>query len=906
MTWRMALLVFRTLLRAFPAPFRQLYAADMESCFRERWRASPGRALRLRLLIATTVDLAASAAAEQWRSSLNPPEAREPAFTNDPTHRPGGLVSVLLNDVRYAFRSLRRQPGFALFVILTLGVGIGANTAVFTVVNRVLLTPLRLPESERLVAVWGRFDPESGFDFPQFPLSAPEFVDYRAQSRAMADVAAWEGHSLTVGGAEPERVRAAAVTDNFFSLLRVQPAHGRPFSAEEGQPGGPRVVLLGFGYWHSRFGADPAAVGRTIVINNASATIIGILPDGFSFPGTDTRIWTPLRIDAGNPGNRQAHSIRAIGRLAPGASLESAHAEIQTLMAGWRAQYPDVHTGHYLFLRSLLDDVAGSVRQALILLLGATGFVLLIVCANIATAVLARGEARGREMAIRGALGAGRSRLVLLSLAESTLLAAAGGLLGLALAHAGVVALVAMDPTGIPRSAELGLDWQMAACALALSIASAIFFGLVPAVRGSTAELQSTLRESAHALTGGVGRQWTRWSLVALEVALAVVLVIGAGLMLRSFDRLLSVDPGFAAGNLLAAGVSLPVASYREPERVETFYASLLDRIHALPGVRSATASSGVPLWSDTGVWDFDIEGQPEPAPGEMAWNAGITIVRRGFFETLGIPVVRGRAFTDRDDARGMPVTVINETMAARFFPGADPIGRRIRIAASDSDRAWMTIVGISGDIRDTGLDTAPRPLYYLLQSQMPGTTQGSARSMSLIVRVDGEPEAVAGGIRDAVRQLDSSLPVFDVQSLDTIIDRSVARPRFTTMLLALFAVVGIVLGASGVYGVLAYTVARRTHEIGIRRALGAPPSAVVADVVGRAMRPVLAGLAAGLVASFWTMRLLEAQLFGISGLDVPTYAVVAAGIIVIALAASAMPARRAMKVDALVAMRVA
>ncbi len=809
-------------------------------------------------------------------------------------------------DVRHGFRMLRRQPAFSIFVILTLAVGIGANAAVFSVVNGVLLKPLPFEDSDRLVAVWGRFDPESGFNFPQFPLSNPEYLDYKQQSRALQDVSAWSRLAITVGGpgAEPERVVGAAVTANLLSLLRVSPALGRGFTAEEDGPQGPNVAILSDSYWRTRFGGDRMVIGRTVPMNGVTTTIVGVMPPGFAFPGTTTQVWVPLGIDPKNPGNRKSHGTRAIGRLAPSTSIEAARAELQTLMAAWKAQYPDIHTGHYLFIRPLIDDIAGSVRPALIALLAATGFVLLIVCANVASLLLARAEARTREMAIRGALGAGRGRLVRLALVESGILAVIGGALGVALAQVGVRALLHIDPTSIPRAEDVSVDARMLGFAAVLSLASALLFGLVPALRGAASHLQGALRDSSQSTTAGAGRQFVRKALVAIEVALGIVLVLGATLMLRSFDRLLSVEPGFETSGVLTANIALPPVSYKEDARVDTFYASLLARLRAMPGVRSASAASGVPMWSDAGVWDFEVEGRPRPRPGETAWNAAVVVARDGYFDTLRIPLVRGRVFSEQDNARNMPVAIVNEAMAGRFFNGEDPIGRRLRVAGITSAAAWMTIVGIVRDIRDEGLDTAARPTYYLAHAQAPVVIHGAFRSMSVLLRVAGSPEAMIPPVRAAVRDIDPSLPLFDVQTVESVIDRSVARPRFTTLLLALFALIGAVLGASGIYGVLAYTVARRTQELGIRRALGAPAQRLVTDILLRGMQPVAVGIIAGIIGSFWATRLLQTQLFAISPTDPATYALATAGVLLISLAACAVPALRALRISPVTALR--
>ena len=814
-------------------------------------------------------------------------------------------MAGFFQDARYALRLLRRQPAFSLFVILTLAVGIGANSAVFSVVNGVLLKPLPHHQSDRLVSVWGRFDPESGFDFPQFPLSNPEYIEYRDHTRVLSGIAAYRATSATVtnAGAEPERVPVALVTANLFEVLGATPVLGRSFAADEDRPGGPQVVVLSHGYWRSRFAGDPRAVGSTVRVNGEPTTIVGVMSEGFAYPLNTTRLWMPLGIDPANPGNRKGHNIRAIGRLAPGTDMTSARAELQALMSSWKARLPDVHTGHYLFIRPLLEDVAGSVKPALILLLASTGFVLLIVCANVASVVLARGEARGREMAIRGALGAERGRLVRLSLVESAVLACAGGALGLGLGYASVRALLAVDPSSLPRSSEVGMDARMVLFAAAASLTSAALFGLIPALRAARPDLQTTLRDSSGSATPSARRLWFRAALVAGEVCLTVLLMIGAGLMLRSFSRLLAVEPGFRPDGLVTASLSPPEKEYADADRVEAFYASLIARLRSLPGVSAASAGTTVPMWNDQGVWDFEIDGRPRPGSGEVAWNAAAVIVRPGYFETLGVPLVRGRAFNDRDNERAMAVAIINEAMAAKFFPGEDPLGRRIRINGVTTPEGWMTIVGVSGNVRTESLDQPARPAYHFPQVQTPKFGEGTFRTMSIVIRT-AQPDATIGLLRSAVRELDPSIALYDVQTADAIIDQSVARPRFTTVLLGVFAFVGLILGMSGIYGVLAYTVARRTHEIGIRRALGAASGRVLKDVVLVGLRPVAGGLVLGIAASYWTTQFWSAQLFGVSPLDPMVYAAVAAGVLIVSVAAALVPARRALRVSPLVALR--
>jgi putative ABC transport system permease protein len=487
---------------------------------------------------------------------------------------------------------------------------------------------------------------------------------------------------------------------------------------------------------------------------------------------------------------------------------------------------------------------------------------------------------------------------------ESAMLAVMAGTLGLALGYAGVRALLAIDPSSVPRSAEIGLDMRMVWFAAAASLLSAALFGLMPAMRGAEADLQSTLRESSQATTAGSGRQWFRRGLVVTEVGLSVVLVIGAGLMLRSFGRLLSVDMGFRSDGLLTAAIAPPQKDYQEPARVEAFYGGLIDRLRGQAGITAVSAGTTVPLWRDQGVWDFEIEGRPKPPAGALAWNAAAVVVRPGYFETLGVPLVRGRSFTPQDDARTQLVAVINEAMARTFFPGEDPIGRRIRIVGITQPDAWMTIVGISGNVRTESLQEVPRPAYHFLQVQTPRFGDGPYTQMSILTRTTGSADAAITALRSAVRELDPSVAIYDIQTAETIIDRSVASRRFTSLLLGLFAFIGLVLGASGIYGVLAYTVARRTQEIGIRRALGAPPALVAREVVTGSLKPVLLGLVVGLIASYWTSRYWSTQLFSVSGTDPQVYVAVAIGVLLVGVAATIVPVRRALRVSPIVALR--
>jgi putative ABC transport system permease protein len=813
-------------------------------------------------------------------------------------------VTSVLQDTRYALRLLRRQPAYALFVAATLAVGIAAVTAVFSVVNAVLLRPLPFDRSEDLVAVRTYFRPESGFDFPNFPMSAPEYLDYRNATRALEGLAAYTETSATIGGdgAEPERVSGTAVTRNLFEVLRAKPLVGHIFSAADDRPNASPTLILSYGYWQSRFSGNPDVVGRTILVNGRSTEIVGVMPAGFAYPGPSTRFWSPLGIDEANPGGRASHYLTGIGRLAPGATVGTARAEVETLMAAWRADDVKQYTGHGMRIEPKLQDQVSGVRRALLLLFGATALLLLVVCANVVSIVLARGEGRTREMAIRGALGAGRWRLVRLTLVESALLAAVGGAAGVALAWAGVPMLLAIDVGSLPRSAEVGLDGRVLLFATGASIASAMVFGLLPAHKGSAFDLQLALRADARTASESADRLWVRNGLVAAEVALAFVLVVGAGLMLRSLGRLLDVDPGFEPQGVLLARVSLPASSYEDAARVQQFYDDLLARVRAASSVRSASASAAVPILSSLGVWDFQIEGKPAPAQGQPAWNAAFVAAHAGFLETIGARLLRGRTIRAEDTALSEPVVVINQTLASRFFAGEDPIGRRLRVRGPQ--RPWMTVVGVVGDMHNLSLDDPPQPMYIAPDVQAPATGGFIPRGMTIAARTDGPTETVVAAIRAAVHQLDPGLPVYGVQTYDAVIGDSLGRPRFLAALLGLFAVVGLVLGASGIYGVLAYSVARRSQEIGIRRALGASTREVASRVVRQGMAPVVAGLTAGVLAALGATRLMATLLFDVAPTDVTTYVEVAAAMILVAIAACILPARRAIRVDPLAAIR--
>ena len=892
---------FRLLLRAFPRGFRARYGEDMAADFTGRLAAARRRGTgpALAFWLRTGLNLIAAGVAERRQSSLivNHPGALVPG-------KRGNLMRGWTQDLRYAVRRLRREPAYATFVAVTLALGIGANVAVFSVVDGVLWRALPYEQADRLIGVWGRFNPESGFDFPQFALSPPEYFDYRVENRTLADVGAYIGSSGTVGGAgeNPERVAAAIATPSLFSVLRAKPLLGRVINESDPPPGPSSVVVLSHALWMSRFGGRPEAVGERLLVNGTSRLVVGVMPREFDVPA-GTQFWVPLVITTSDTAARQSHSLQAIGRLKDGVTLEEARAEMDVLMRGWQARFPNIHTGHFLYLNPMIDDVVGDVRPALKVVAAATGFLLLIVCANVASLALARAERRSREAAIRTALGSGRWRLVRLAALEHGLLAVAGGAIGVALAIVVVSWLRGAEDIGVPRLATVAIDLRVWLFAAGASLVSACLLGVVPAARATATRLAPALRIDTRTSMGG-GRTWLRRSLVAAEVALAIVLVTGATLMVRSFSHLLAVDAGFSTSGVLLGSVSLPVAAYPTDAHVDAFLTAALERVRAIPGVSRASFSTNLPVVGGIGVWDFAIEGRPLPGPGQPAWNAAPAFVAPDYFETVGMRLARGRFFTSDDRLGTEPAAVISEAFERKYFAGQDPIGQRIKVQGNDGKNGYARIVGIVRDVRDQSLAVEPRPLYFMVYAQTPVTIQGSLRAVTFALRTEGDASALSAPLRNEIRQIAPALPVSPLRTFDEGVARTVAQRRFTALLLAVFAAFGLGLGVLGVYGVLAYTVAERTQELGLRRALGAPGVRLLRMVLGQGLVPVAIGIVVGIAVTLSARTLLETQLFGISATDVPTYVAVAAGVLLAAVLACLIPARRALRVSPLVALR--
>jgi len=819
------------------------------------------------------------------------------------------MITTFFRNIRHALRVLARAPGFSLTAIATLALGIGAATAMFTIVNSVLLRPLPFADANRVAAVWTRYEASSGYDFPQFPLSGPEFVDYREQTRALEEVAAYNRGGVTFAtddaAMEPIRGFQLVGTANLFTTLGVQPALGRTFREGEDQPGAPCVVVLGHGVWLDAFGGDPSAVGRNVRLDGAPCEVIGIMPAGFAFPDAGARWWRNAIVDPANPiwGERQSHNWVAVGRLAPGVTFDEASAEARTLAASWRETY-DHYEGHYIFLRPFMDEIVGAVRPQLAMLLGAVGLVLLVICANLASLLLARGEGRRRELAVRLALGAGRARLVGHMLTESVLLALAGGVLGVTAAIAFLDGLLRLYPGTLPRAEVIALDWRALAFATAITGVTALLFGLLPALRASSASPQTALHAQTRGVKGGGSRLMRAF--VVAEVALSVMLVAGAGLLLRSYENIRTVDLGLNPEGVYTVSQALPGSTYPASADVRNFYASLLERIAALPGVEAAGAISALPLQgSYGGLNNFLIEGRPEPAQGELSWNAGEVLATPGYFEAMGIPVVAGRPIEARDQRDAPWVAVINEEAARLYWPNESPLGRRIRyenLQNQDAPPLWITIVGVVKNTLAEGAQGVQRPQIFTAHAQMPRDFGG--RFMAIVVRAAGDPLAIAPAVNTTLRDADAALPRIGGALMEDIVNANVGQPRFTSMLAAFFAVVALLLGALGIHGVLSYVVAQRVGELGVRLALGARPAALLRLVVGQGMWLACIGVAIGVAAAFAGARVLRGLLYGVGATDPMSFVITVAVLGAAALLACYGPARRAARIDPMTALR--
>jgi putative ABC transport system permease protein len=804
-------------------------------------------------------------------------------------------------DLRYGLRLMLKNFGFSAVAVVTLSLGIGATTAIFTVVNAVLITPLPYARPDRLVQFW---ETNPLKNWTQATVAPANLFDWQKQSQSFADIAAYigsdkkgpglSGMHLNAGD-EPERVQALGVTGNVFALLGADALIGRTLREEETWQGRHAVVVISHGLWQRRFGADPKIIGQKLTLNGTGHEVVGVMPAGFYFPSKEAEAWVPMGWNREQVAElRRPHFLRAVGRLRDGVSVEQARAEMAAIAARLEKDYPDTNTQMSVGLGPLKEWIVSDVQLPLVVLLVAVGFVLLIACANVANLLLARAASRSREVAVRAALGAGRWRIVRQLLTESLLLAVVGGTAGLLLAVWFKDVLVAFSPGDIPRLDEIKLDWRVLGFTVGATLLTTLLTGLAPALQNSKPHLASALKEGGQKGAAGQGSR-VRGALVVAEVALALMLVAGAGLMIRSLLALEKVDPGFDPNNILMLRVALPGAGYREGGQAQAFFTEAERRVRSLPGVVAVGSTTRPALTGYAWTSDATIEGR---APEDYVREVRHKEITPDYFRAMGLPLVGGRLFTEADNDRGQPVVIVNAALARRYFPGEDPVGRRLKFTKPNEERPWQTIIGVVGDERQDSLRAEVRPEIY--QSHL----QRAQREMALVVRAARDPQALVGAVRGQIRALDRGLPVDDIKTMREVISESLARERFITLLLAAFAALALLLAAVGIYGVMSYAVTQRTHEIGIRMALGARSRDILRQVVGRGMALALAGVMAGLVGAFALMRLMTALLFGVSAGDPLTLAGVAALLLGIALLACLVPARRAVKVDPMAALR--
>jgi putative ABC transport system permease protein len=814
-------------------------------------------------------------------------------------------MDLLLQDIRHAVRGLVREPGFAAVAILTLALGMGATTAMFGVVRGVLLAPLPYSDADSRVMIWSRW---TGWD--KTWVSPIEIQDYRQRVRSLRGVAAWESGQVNLtGGVQPERVGVGRVTANTFEVLGAHPLHGRGFQRGEDASGtGARVVVLSHGLWQRRFGGDQGVLGRTMQIDGASYQIVGIMPKGFKLP-TDfredfaepTELWTPLVLEV-DPNERGNHGYYAAAQLAPGVTAAQASAELFVLGESLtRAGLYPPTMQFRPFAVSLVDEVVAPARPALALLVAATVFLLLIACANVANLLLARAERRRRELALRTALGAGRWRMLRQLVVEKLLICGVGGVLGVFLAWGGMRLVAASNLAGIPRAGDVRLDGFVLGFAAILTIVTSLVCASAPALRAADAPLTDALKDGAQNATAGSGRQRLRNALVVAEMALAVVLLISAGLALRSLWALQQVSLGFEPRGVLTMRLALPEAGYESNARVEAFYRELIDRVRRVPGVQAAGAVRSLPLANTIGDWGLDIEGYVE-TPGNNA-KGDWQVSTDGTFEALGERLIAGRSFTAADRADAAQVAIVNEKMASLYWKDGNPIGRRIRMG-SNGERPWVTVVGVVADLQHNGLGSMVKEKFYRPHAQFAQSTGFAIRNMTLVVKTPGDPMTLVGAIRHEIATMDPSLPVAAIRPMTDVVDSAGSAPRFTGWLLGLFAALALTLAAIGIYGVLAYLVSQRTREIGIRIAVGAEPSSVLRLIVGRGLRLALQGVVIGLVAAFIGTRVMVALLYQVQPRDPLTFVAVPLVLSLVAMLASVIPALRAMRVDPINALR--
>lgn len=800
----------------------------------------------------------------------------------------------LQSDLRYAIRGLLKRPGFTLIAVLTLALGIGANTAIFSAINALLLKPLAFPELDRVVAIWDRW-PSRGVLHNEVTMA--NYLDWREQNKTFENIGVyrWWNVNLT-GGDLPERVQGFLLTTNFFDVVRVKPFMGRNFSSDENSPGKDSVVILTYSLWQRRFGGDPNIINKSITTNGVSRTVIGVMPPGFHYPKA-ADIYAPLAITPELAGSRDNHSYLAVGRLKQDVSIQAAQADIDTIATRLEQQYPNSNTGLGAGVVPIVADTVHLYNRALWVMMGAVGFVLLIACANVANLMLARATGRQKEIALRAALGASRWRIIRQLLTESVVVALIGGTLGVVLAFWAIDLLRVSNPGEAAKYApgwdHLGVNLPVLLFAILLSVFSGLIFGLVPALQASKPDLNNALKESSRLTSGHSNRM--RSLLVVFEVALSLILLIGSGLLMRSFLSLVKTNAGFNGDNVMTMSMVLPATKYKDSTQRAQFFSTLLERVKALPGVQATAAVNYLPLGGSNTSDSFLVEGIPEPAPGQE-FVGRYRVCSPDYFKTMGILVVKGRSFTDADSPNSQPVIIVNETLANRYWPNQDAIGKRMRFYGPLDKNPWMQVVGVVEDVKHE-LDIPVTTDYYLPHSQDPWN------AMVLVAKTTTEPAAMAAPMRETVWSIDKDQPVYDVKTMPEVRATSVALYSFSSVMFGIFAAVAMLLAAIGIYGVLAFTVSQRTHEIGIRIALGAKRRDVLRMMIKHGMSLALLGVVIGLGGAFVLTRFMEKMLFGVNPIDLLTFSLVTIGLLAVALIACFIPAHRATRVSPLVAL---
>ena len=803
-------------------------------------------------------------------------------------------MGTILQDLRFGLRTLAKSPGFTAVAVLTLALGIGANTAIFSVVDGVLIHPLPYAHPDRLVWVWGRFPGGN-----TAAVSPPAFAVYRTQNHSFERMGAFfvlgdEPENLSING-HAEQVRETMVTSDFFEALGAKPLLGRTFGASDEQAAKPQAIILGFRLWQEKFGGDPALVGRTVVSNGDNATVVGIMPSSFDFP-RDTGAWFPAPMLAKGMQQRAAHIFRPIGLLKPGVTMMQAQADLDAIAHHLEEEYPATDRGWSLRLEDMQEVIVGNSRTPLLLLLGAVAFVLLIACVNVANLLLARNSARQKEIAIRTALGAGRTRVVGQLLTESVVLGLAGGTVGVLLANWGVTLLKALGAGELPRISEVSVSGAVLLFTAALSLLTGIVFGIAPALQAARTDIQGALKEGGRT-SAGAARQRLRGSLVVAEVSLSAAMLIGAGLLLNSLWLTLHVNPGFDARGVLTTQMLLSGQPASDEAHRAAFFRDFFAKVNSIPGVISSGGISELPL-SDQFNDDFFTTASTPPKDPRDAKDADFRVTAGDYFKTMGMPLLEGRLFTEADRIKGPGVIIVDQPFARRYFPSADPVGKHLLVYEGTEGYVSCEVVGVVGGVRHISLQRSPRPTMYLPYAQFPGS------SLNVVVRSEIDAASVASGVRAAVNSLDPDEPVPAFKAMQQVVSESASGERFNAFLLGLFGGLALTLAAAGIYGVMSYAVSQRTHEIGVRLALGAPPRAMLGMVVRQGMMLVGVGLFLGLALAGGLTRFMASQLYGVNAMDPATFAAAVIVLVCVALAACLIPARRAMRVDPMVALR--